>query len=230
MDGIHVDTREVDLDVSVEEADAFEIAVRAGTTEVTRTHAFPGREAWEDAVDEDVICRLDARVRVQGSSVVVRRLMLQGSADFDPDPGTRPSCQLVASDFRAVDVRLGAFHVEHPTDGPIQARGRVFAKVPAGIAHRFVDMAHASGSVTLDVEADYDGVSRLPIVTGHVSGELPGTDGKVFSKHFDLDVATTSSGVVQVSKLVALWADGKVTIPKRRSSPSPRASRSPWGR
>jgi translocation and assembly module TamB len=219
VDGIHVDTREVDLDVSVEEADAFEIALRAGTTEVTRTHAFPGREAWEDAVDEDVICRLDARVRVQGSSVVVRRLLLQGSADFDPDPGTRPSCQLVATDFRAVDVRLGALHVEHPTGGPIQVRGRVFAKVPAGIAHRFVDMAHASGSVTLDVEADYDGVSRLPIVTGHVSGDLPGTDGKVFSKHFDLDVATTSSGVIQVSRLVALWADGKVTIPEAKIEP-----------
>src|SRR5512132_51611 len=88
VDDLHVDTREVDLDVSVEEQGAFEIAVRAGPTEVTRTYEFPGREGWEDAVDDDVVCRLDARVRVQGSSVVIRRLLLQGSADFDPDPGT----------------------------------------------------------------------------------------------------------------------------------------------
>ena len=219
VDDLHLDTREVDLDVSVEEQGAFEIAVRAGTTEVTRTYKFPGREDWEDAVDEDVVCRLDARLRVQGTSVVVRRLLLQGSADFDPDPGTRPSCQLGESDFRAVDVRLGAFHVDRPADGPIQARGRVHAKVPAAIVHRFIDMAHTSGSVTLDVEADYDGVSRLPFVTGHISGDRPGTDGKVFSKHFDLDVTTTTSGTILVSRMVALWADGKVTIPEVKIEP-----------
>ena len=51
VDDLHLDTREVDLDVSVEEQGAFEIAVRAGTTEVTRTYRFPGREDWEDAVE-----------------------------------------------------------------------------------------------------------------------------------------------------------------------------------
>jgi translocation and assembly module TamB len=219
VDDLHVDTKEVDLDVSVEDPGAFEIAIRAGTTQVTRTYKFPGREAWEDAVDDDVICRLDARVRVQGTSVVVRRLLLQGSADFDPDPGTTPSCHLAESDPRAVEVRLGAVHLELPKGGPIQARGRVHAKVPASIAHRFVTMPHATGSLTLDLEADFDGVAKLPILTGHISGDRVGADGKVFSKHLDLDLATTASGTVLVSKMVALWADGKVTIPEVKLEP-----------
>ena len=219
IDDLHVDTKEVDLDVSVEGPEAYEIAVRAGATQVTRTYKFPGREAWEDAVDDDVICRLDARVRVQGDSVVVRRLLLQGSADFDPDPGTTPSCRLSETDPRAVEIRLGAVRVEHPKDGPIQARGRIHARVPASVAHRFVNMAHATGSLTLDLEADFDGVSRLPILTGHVSGEQVGTDGKVFAKHLDLDLTTTAGGTVLVSKMVALWADGKVSIPEVKLEP-----------
>jgi len=219
VDDVHVETKEVDLDVSVEEQGTYEIALRAGTTQVTRTYPFPGREAWEDAVDDDVICRLDARFRVQGRSVFVRRLLLQGSADFDPDPGTTPSCALGEGDMRAVDVRLGALHVDAKEGTPIQARGRIHAKIPVGIAHRLRDMAHASGSVTLDVEAEYDGVSKLPIVAGHVSGERVGTDGKVFSKHFDLDLSTTAGGTVLASKIVALWADGKVTIPEAKIEP-----------
>lgn len=219
VDDIHVTTKEVDVDVSVEEHGAYEIALRAGTTQVTRTSPFPGREAWEDAVDDDVICRLDARLRVQGRSVFVRRLLLQGSADFDPDPGTTPSCQLGEGDVRAVDVRLGAFHVEATEGRPIQARGRVHAKIPVAIAHRLRNLPHASGTVTLDLEAEYDGVSQMPILTGHVSGDRVGTEGKVFSKHFDLDLTTTAGGTVLVSRFVALWADGKVTIPEAKLEP-----------
>ena len=219
VDDLRVDTKEVDLDVSVEDGGAFEIAVRAGTTQVTRTYKFPGREAWEDAVDDDVICRLDARVRVQGESVVVRRLLLQGSADFDPDPGTTPSCKLGESDPRAIEIRLGAVHLELPKDGPIQARGRVHVKAPASLAHRFVNMPHATGSLTLDLEAEYDGLSRLPILTGHISGERVGADGKVFAKHLDLDLTTTAGGTVLVSKMIALWGDGKVTIPEVKLEP-----------
>jgi translocation and assembly module TamB len=212
VDGVHVDTREVDLDVSIDEGDAFEIALRAGGGQIVRAHPMPGREPFEDQVDEDVICRLDARVRVQGRQVHVRRLLLQGSADFDPDAGTAPSCRLGESDWRAFEVRLGAVHVDAPEGAPLQVRGRIHAKLPASIVHRFVDVPHITGSITADLEADYDSSAKMPILTGHLSGDRPGFDGKVFSKHFDLDLATTAGGVIYVSRLVALWADGKVSI------------------
>src|SRR5262245_7102499 len=49
IDDIHVQTKEVDVDVSAELGSAFEIALRAGTSTISRTHPFPGREEFEDA-------------------------------------------------------------------------------------------------------------------------------------------------------------------------------------
>jgi translocation and assembly module TamB len=219
VDGVHVTSRELDADVSAEQDRAWEIALRAGETTITRVHPFPGREATEDAVDDDVVCHLEARVRVQGPRILVRRLKLSGSVDFDPDPGTRPSCKLRESDWRGVEVSLGAVHVDLPvapsgdTPGtPLRAGGRVHARVPAALAHRFADVPHLTGSITLDVEGDYDGHTRLPIVSGHVTADHGGADGKVFGTRIDLDVATTAE-TVRVSKLVSLWGDGKVLVP-----------------
>ena len=212
IDGVKLATREVDLDVTAEEDDAFEIALRAGRTDVTRAHPFVGREATEDAVDDDVVCRLDARLRAQGRSFTVRRLLLQGAADFDPDPDTRPSCELAPEDWRNVEVRLGAFRLELPENGAPRANGRVHAKVPAGLAHRLANLAHATGSITADLSVDYDGIAKLPRVSGHVSAESPGVDGKVFAKHLDVDVSIAGEKV-SASHLVAHWADGVLQIP-----------------
>jgi translocation and assembly module TamB len=212
VDGVRVAAREVDLDVSAEDQGAFEVALRAGQTNVTRVRAFPGRPD-EDAVDDDVICRAEARVRVQGRSLLVRRLLLEGSADFDPDPGTRPSCALRETDWRAVEVRLGALRVDLPEREPPRVSGRVHARVPAALVHRFKDVAHATGSITADLEVDYDGASPLPHVSGHVSADRPGIDGKIFGKRIDLDVAVGGT-TVSASNVVSHWADGTVTIPQ----------------
>src|SRR5262249_44215416 len=155
-----------------------------------------------------MICRLDARVRVEGRNILVRRLDLQGSADFDPDPGTAPSCKLGEHDARAVELRLGAVHLLLPEPDREGAKpsvsGRIHAKIPASLAHRFVAMPHATGSLTLDLDTSFEGGELFPRVTGHVSGDTPGFDGKVFAKHIDFDLATSSSGTVSIEKLVAL--------------------------
>ena len=217
VDGVKVATREIDVDLSAEDDGAFEIALRAGETALTRVHPMPGRPD-EDAVDDDVLCRAEARVRVQGRSVLVRRLLLEGSADFDPDPGTRPSCSLEASDWRAVEVRLGALRVDFPRGEPVRAVGRVHARLPAPIVHRFLDLANVTGSITLDVAVDYDGGAPLPRVDGHVSAEQPGIDGKIFGKKIDLDVAVGGT-TVRILRLAAQWADGTVSIPEVTISP-----------
>ncbi len=217
VDGTRIATREVDVDLSAEDEGAFEVALRAGETAVTRVHPMPGRPG-EDAVDDDVLCRAEARVRVQSRSILVRRLLLEGSADFDPDPGTRPSCSLEASDWRAVEVRLGAVRVDFPRDEPVRAVGRVHARLPAPLVHRFLDLAPVTGSITLDVSVDYDGGAPLPRVDGHVSASQPGIDGKVFGKTIDLDVAIGGS-TVRVQNLAAQWADGTVSIAEATLSP-----------
>ncbi|KYF56850.1 hypothetical protein BE08_25680, partial [Sorangium cellulosum] len=78
IDNVRVQAREVDVDVSAEPSDAFEIAMRSGLVSVVHTHAAPGREAEEDSVDEDVVCRFDTRVRVEPDRALVRRLILEG--------------------------------------------------------------------------------------------------------------------------------------------------------
>jgi translocation and assembly module TamB len=230
LDDVHLDTREIDVDLSVEEDATLEIALRTGLTALVTTHPVPTEQPdAEPVIDDDVICRLDARVRVAGRSVLIRRLTLQGSADFDPEPGTAPSCSLGEHDWRRTEVSLRAVHLDVPEEGRLLANGWVRARIPVPIVHRFVDIPSVTGSLTLDLSANYDGPLSLPQlsgpgaafpqISGHVSGEYPGFDGKVFSKQIDFDVSTTATGVINVEKLVAYWADGKVTIPEAKVEP-----------
>ena len=223
LEGVHVGAREVDLDLSAEEGNAFEIALRAGRTTLTRAHPAPGREDLEDAVDEDVLCRFDTRVRVEPGSILVRRLTLQGSADFDPDPGTPPPCELHPGDWRAVEVELGALRLVGVEEGaPSKVSGRVRARVPAALAHRFVPVAHATGSILLDVEANYEADSeagfRLPRVEGTIEADHPGIDGKVFASRLRARLAV-GGDAVRLEDVDVAWADGKVVIEKAELRP-----------
>lgn len=219
VDGTRVAAREIDVDVSAEPGEAFEAAVRAGATRVVRVHPFVGRESLEDAVDEDVVCRLDARVRISPGEILVRRLVALGSADFDPDPGTAPSCQLGDDDWRRVELRLGAVRVGLPEgDGKPTVQGRVSLRVPAPLAHRFVPLAHVSGSIEADLDVDFDGRTPLPRATGRIVAERPGLDGKVFAKRIELELVLTGSEV-RARRVQAAWADGKVTIQEVKLAP-----------
>jgi len=210
IDGLRARTRELDLDVSAEGGMTFEIALRAGLSSVARTHPVPGREGFEDAVDEDIICRFDTRVRVEPGSVLVRRLTLQGSTDLDPDPGTMPSCALPAGDWRAVDVELGALRVAGIGEGlPSHASGRVRARVPAPLVHRFLDLPHLTGAIMLDVEAEYEAGARLPRVEGTLQAEQIGLDGKVFFSLLKAKVAV-GGDTVRLNEVEAHWADGRI--------------------
>lgn len=218
VDTTHAVMREVDFDLTVEEKSAYEIALRAGLSHVTRVHPVPGREAEEDAVDEDVLCRIDARARVEPGSVLIRRLTIQGSADLDPEPGTAPSCKLAPGDFREVDVRLGAVRVSGLPDGPIQASGRARARVPIPLAHRFADVAYATGSLLFDGDIDYDGGPGLPRVTGVIDVDNPGVDGKLFASNLKAELTTTPAAV-RLSSVDAAWGDGRVNIADVRVEP-----------
>jgi translocation and assembly module TamB len=216
VNGLRVDTKEVDADVSAEDDGAFEIALRAGATNIVRSRPTPGREREEDSVDEDVICRLDARVRVGDGDVLVRRLTMHGSADFDPDPGTSPGCDLLEGDWRSVEIGLGAVKIDLPKpeegSGPVpNVRGRVHARLPVPLVHRFVDVPRTTGAVGLDVEVDHDGRTTLPRVAGRIWADQPGFGGKVFATKLDADVSIADD-VVRVSKVEVGWADGEASI------------------
>ncbi len=214
VEGVHVATSEVDVDVSAEDDGAFELALRAGKTTIVRTHPMPGRPS-EDMVDEDVLCRLDTRVRVDAGGVLVRRLTLLGAADLDPDAGTSPGCEIRREDWRAVELELGALRVELPAAGAppgIPAfRGRARARMPVALAHRFAETPWLTGAVGLDVELEHDGRSTLPRVAGRIEADHPGASGKVFAATLDGELSIAED-VVRVSKVNIGWADGTVKI------------------
>ncbi|WP_437591326.1 translocation/assembly module TamB domain-containing protein [Sorangium sp. So ce1000] len=224
IDNVRVQAGEVDVDVSAEPSDAFEIAMRSGVVSVVRTYPAPGREAEEDSVDEDVVCRFDTRVRVEPGRALVRRLILEGAADFDPDPGTAPSCALQDGDWRRVELELGALRAVGLGDGmPQRIEGRVRARLPVPIVHRFLSLPPASGSVSLDVDAEYDAAAAplglaLPRVKGTLLLDRPGLDGRVFVTRLAGKVSTTSDAV-QLSDADIAWADGTLKIASAEIKP-----------
>ncbi|WP_437533119.1 translocation/assembly module TamB domain-containing protein [Sorangium sp. So ce726] len=224
IDNVRVQASEVDVDVSAEPSDAFEIAMRSGLVSVVRTHAAPGHEAEEDSVDEDVVCRFDTRVRVEPGRALVRRLILEGAADFDPDPGTAPPCALQDGDWRRVELELGALRAVGLGDGmPHRIEGRVRARLPVPIVHRFLNLPPASGSVSLDVDAEYDAASAplglaLPRVKGTLLLDRPGLDGRVFVTRLAGKVSTTPDAV-QLSDADVAWADGTLKISSAEIKP-----------
>ncbi len=218
IDGIHATLDEVDLDVTAELDGAVEIALRAAGGDVLRVHPYPGREAEEDFVDEDRLCELDARVRVDENEIRVRRLALGGVVDFDPDPGTRPSCGLPTSDWRHVEVRMRQVRVGISDRENLAMEGHLYARVPPALAHRFVFLPHASGTLTLDVDLRSEPGRTLPAVTGTLHAETLGIDGKVFGHVIDGQVAIDDD-VVSVKQLGVTWADGFVEIAEAKLSP-----------
>jgi translocation and assembly module TamB len=217
VDAARVLAEELDVDVSTEEGGAIEAGLHAGGASITRVHPMPD---WpdEDSVDEDRICKLEVRARYEGDQILVRRLAVAGSVDFDPDPGTAPSCSLVQGDWRALDVSLSATRVVGLHSSQPRVAGRVRAKVPLAIAHRFVKAPHITGSATLDVEVEYDGASKLPLVTGDLHAEYPGVDGKIFAETLDAKV-NVSGEEAALSKIEAIWGSGKVSIAEAKVLP-----------
>lgn len=219
IEGVRAAAREVDLDVSAEEAGTFEIALRSGLAGLTRAHPFPGREDSEDSVDEDAICRLDARVRVEPGSVLVRRMTLEGSVDLDPDPGTAPPCRLPEGDWRATSVELGAFRIAGLGAGlPSRAGGRVRVRLPAGLVHRFVDAPYATGAISLDAEVEYEAGDRLPRVEGTLRADHAGIDGKVFSSLLTARLSVLGDAV-RLGNLEAHWSDGRILMDRVELKP-----------
>lgn len=215
MENHFVSLSELDVDVARGPDGSFEASVRAGHGESTMKRSVPGRAA-EDAIDEDRLCRFEGRLRLEKGAVLVRRLALEAAVDVDPAPRTRPRCGLPDADWRSLEVALSGVRVALPTPEaprPESIEGEVMVRVPVPLVHRFLTLAHATGTVGLDATVRYDGKSRLPSARGRVFARDVGIDGKVFSKSFDASV-DVSSDVVRVRDASAMWGDGVFSIPE----------------
>lgn len=210
VDGVLVRADEVDVDVTAEEGLAFDVALRAGRHTITRTRRITTVDdpaAGRDAVDEDVVCGLDVRGRVESGIFRVRRLELEGVADLDPAPGTTPRCEGAREHPSAVRVSLGNVTVEPHADGKPTVDGHAKARAPLALANRFVRMPEMHGFVDAEADGHWEPSLALPRLVGRVAGAGLGIGKVVIGQTFDLDVSI-DEGAIRSRALEIGFADG----------------------
>ncbi len=207
----------MDFDVFAEDGPSFEVAVRAGETrlDVRRPQTLTsddGAAISFDAHDEDVICRLDLRVRWSKEQTLVRRLSLLGAADTDPLANTRPACgDALEDNADRVAVRVSQLRVApRPDDLPL-IDGHVFARAPTRIVNRFAKTLPLSGWVGFSGDVRYDGTTTLPEVRGKIRGKDVQFDVYRLAKHLDADVEL-SGDRVQIARFEMGFGDGRVVL------------------
>jgi translocation and assembly module TamB len=197
FDGVHAVASEIDLDVTVDddptEGSSFEIAVRAAESRITRSRAVPATDPSPRgllAVDDDTLCSIDGRFRIEPHAVLVRRLMASGTADLDPASDTPASCRLPSLDKHRVELAVNHLRVEwpkSPRDG-LRASGHVRARVPLGLAGRLLVLPQTDGWLGIDVDVRYAADTVLPDLEGHVEAHDVQLDRYRFAQEFHADV------------------------------------------
>jgi translocation and assembly module TamB len=215
VDGSRFQGAEVDLDVTGGAGPSFDIALRTGRVRIDRVDhmTFTGAGAPEpvDAHHEDVVCALDARVRVEPTNVLVRRVRIQGLADLDPASDTRPSCSLADDDPRRVELELRLVRATLDEEGPRSIGGQARARAPLRIANRFFPFLAMEGWVAVDADGSWRRGQSLPEIRATVDGK--GVALGVF--RIASDIAATAQidgGVVRVPRARVGFADGEVEI------------------
>ncbi len=228
IDGTKVDAHELDVDVTVdddpERGASFEIAVRAGETNVTRERiaTFDGKEV--SSFDDDSLCAVEARVRIEPDLITVRRLTAKGSADLDVAAGSGPGCHLPPADKRNVEVALNHLRLHLPAASPASAPGKpdapedklkvdghVRVRAPLGLVERFVHLPETDGWVGVDVDVRYADDTILPDVGGHFEAHDIRISHFSFAQEIQSDLAVRG-GIVTSPRTVVRIAEGTATF------------------
>lgn len=214
VDGVAVETEAIDLDVFAEPGSAFELALRAGTTKVDRTHAQLASLAatpLPPAVEEDLLCRLDLRLHYDPSGVLLRRLSLLGNADLDPAPGTRPTCDEREDKPGTVLARLSQVRLVTAEGQPPLIDGHVVVKAPVPLVNRFVAAPDLRGTVAFVGDVRYDGTHKLPTAQGKLTASGIKLAAMSPAEKLDIDVSVQDDEV-RVPHLYMRFADGDINL------------------
>jgi translocation and assembly module TamB len=220
VDGIHVIGHEIDADVTTDDdgegGTALEVALRAAQVRgrIVRTLKPPeGTRAAEYSVDEDVLCRIDARARIEPKRVLVRRLSTFGAADLDPAEVSALGCDIAKTDKRYVELSLGHLSVGMPkTAGDIpNVDGHVRVRAPLGLLNRMPGTPDVDGWVMLDAELRYTPETPIPDVAGRLEAEGIRVDRYRFARSVQSDFIVRRSIVTSPLTRVEI-ADGVAEI------------------
>jgi translocation and assembly module TamB len=237
IDGRRVRTGPIDLDVFAEKGPAFEIGLRVAETSIAIPRDItleaeagsPNRRGELDrakdrqftfsAFDEDVVCRLDARVRVDGKKLLIRRLALLGMADRDPADNTRPPC--VLEDDPSPDrvaLRLSQVRLEVRDGQTPLVDGHVVVRAPVSLANRWTRLPPVAGWAGFAGDIRYDGLGKLPEIRGRARGGDLQLDVYKLAKTLEADV-TVERDVIEIPRFETRFADGTIVIKDSRISP-----------
>jgi translocation and assembly module TamB len=215
IDGVHVDTGDVDLDVFAEQGPTFEVALRSSGTRVWRervVRGVPPPPAGTMASDEDVLCRLELRLRYEPGDILVRRLSALGTADLDAKSGTFPACDVNREDapgrvlLRLSQLRVGLRSGELPL-----IDGHVVLRAPLPIVNRFVRMLPWGGAVSFAGDVRYDGRHKMPDLHGKLTGSGITLGKYQLAKKLDVD-ADVSGDMINIPRYEMTFADGDVVL------------------
>jgi translocation and assembly module TamB len=227
IDGVTATAREVDVDVTAdddpEQGSSFEMAVRAGEAALRRVRPVAGAG---ESVDEDMLCSIDARFRVEPHDVLVRRLTASGSADLDPATGSRPACHLADDDKRKVELAFSHLRVSFPdpkgsagvgAEG-VHVDGHVRGRAPVELAARFAPIPKIDGWVGLDADVRYGDDTPIPEASGHFEAHALQLDRYRFAQEIQSDFVAQRN-VVTSKQTTVRFAEGVVTLTEVKVDP-----------
>lgn len=222
VDGSHLDSGVVDLDVFAESGPSFEVALRVSGARLSRQREVQGVPApppGTRASDEDVLCGLELRARYEPGDVLVRRLSASGAADLDPAAGTPPSCDGTREDqpnrvsLRLSQLRVGLRKGELPL-----IDGHVVFRAPPALTNRFVRARELTGIVAFAGDVRYDGRHRLPELHGKLTGSGIEFGRFKLAKTLDVDLHVAGD-VIDIPHYQMGFADGDVVLKNAHIEP-----------
>jgi translocation and assembly module TamB len=223
IDGIHVTGHEIDADLTTDDdgegGTAYEVALRVAEARGRRVRPLPpptdGTKPEHDfAVDEDVLCRIDARARIEPKRILVRRLTTYGGFDLDPAEETGLDCNVSKTDKRYVEVNLGHLAVGLPKPGDEYPTldGHVLVRAPLQAIKRLPNKTPlVDGWVSVDVELRYTAETPIPDLSGRLEGEGIRVERFTFAQKLTSDVRVQRSIVTSPHTRVEI-ADGVAEI------------------
>jgi translocation and assembly module TamB len=222
LDGVAVETGAIDLDVFAERGPSFEIALQADESRVVRRRLDQTVEvptSGKEVQDDDLVCRLEARLRVEPEALDVRRLSLLASLDDTPQAGRKRGCQTLGEgDPLQVMARVSQLHVTFRGKQPPLFAGHVVARAPLTGLNRFARTLPLHGWVAFAGDVRFDGSSKLPELDGKLTGKGLGLAGYMIAQ--DLSVqARVGRDVIELPRYEMGFADGRVVVKNIRIEP-----------
>jgi translocation and assembly module TamB len=214
LDGTHLSAESIDLDVTADDdpslGSSFETTLRVGRANVERPRALPD---GSDASDDDALCQVEGRVRIEPGSILVRRFQAVGSADLDPAPKTAPPCDLPGGDPRRVELSLGHLHVVLPgaAGGAPSVDGHVHVRAPIALAKRFARLPDTGGWIGVDAEVRYADDTLLPDVSGTIEAHELQLDQYMLAHELTSEL-TIRRNVINSPKTTLHFAGGTLVL------------------